>query len=602
MSRLRDAFAGALAGLVGGVVFGAAMQTQGMVGEIAGLLGSSSMGVGLGLHLLVSVLVGASFGALFRYQPRGFTAAISAGVLYGLLWWLLGPLTLMPLLQGDGPAWSLAGASAAFPSLIGHLFYGGVTGLSFFVFASLDRRYLYSEQKRPDRKPTRVVVLGGGFAGIKAAQTLEKRFNRDTDVEVTVVSKSNYLLFTPMLTEVAAGASEPSHISPPLRALLDWAEVVRAEVDDIDPDNRTVHLRAHLTSESRTLPYDELIVALGSVYSDRGVPGVRDHAFSFKTLQDAIDLRNHVIATLEWADAERDETVRRRLLNFVAVGGGYSGVEIIAELRDMVRGLLRFYPNIPADEPHFMLVHSRDRLMPEISAGLADYALRKLEGRGIEFILGHYVDEVSATEVRLDDGRTFATETAIWSAGNAPNPLIKALGVELGPSGALPTDDTMRVTGLEHVWAIGDAADVPDMYQDGGPAPKTAQHAERQGTQVADNVVASLRGKPLSPFKFRTIGMLVPLGHRTAIADVRGLHFSGLFAWLMWRGIYLAKLPGLEKKVRVLFDWGLELFFPRDIVLTRDPGDPASPDPNIEPASPDPSSTSSEPVSAKGAS
>jgi NADH dehydrogenase len=312
------------------------------------------------------------------------------------------------------------------------------------------------------------------------------------------------------------------------------------------------------------------VLALGSIPDYRGLPGLEEHAFTLKTLEDAMRLRNHVISLLERADVEPDPEERQRQLTFVVAGGGFAGTETVAELFDLAHDVLRYYPRIDPAELRFMLVHSRDRILPELSQALGDYSRGKLEDRGITCVLNARVAEATAEAVVLQDGRTIDTRTLVWTAGNQPNPLLATLPHELNRRGAIVTDETMRVVGVDDVWAVGDCAQIPDPHHEGEFYPPTAQHALRQGKVVAENVVAALKGRAPKPFRFRTLGLLVALGHRTGAAEIQGRRFSGLLAWLLWRSIYLSKLPGLEKKVRVMLDWTIDLFFPRDIVLTVD--------------------------------
>jgi NADH dehydrogenase len=302
-----------------------------------------------------------------------------------------------------------------------------------------------------------------------------------------------------------------------------------------------------------------------------GLPGLEANAFTLKTLQDATGLRNHVISLLERADVEQNETERRRLLTFVVAGAGFAGVEILASLFDMAHSILRYYPEIPRHELRFILVHSQSRILPELSPELAAYAQRKLENRGLEFVLDVRVIGTTPDKVLLNNGSHLPTCTLVWTAGNQPNPLLRTLPGELDRRGAVLTDSTLRAKGLINVWAVGDCAVIPDVDNEGQPFPPTAQHALREGKVVAENIAAVLRGKSPKPFRFKTIGLLVSLGHRTAAAEILGHRFSGLLAWFMWRTIYWGKLPGLEKKMRVAIDWAIDLFFPRDIVLTMNP-------------------------------
>lgn len=563
----RDSASGAAAGLVAGLV----------PAIFLGLHGPGSMPVGpaggnwaasLAAQLLLAALLGAGFGALFRYQPYSLAAGVGNGLLYGLLWWIAGPLTLAPLLHGRIPAWSLDASVSAFPGLIAYLFYGGVLGA---LFQTLEGAYARRHADGPhgsSAPSTHVVILGGGFGGVSAAQRLEHLLARDPTVRITLVSHSNYLLFTPMLAEVAASGLEPQHISAPVRAALTRTEFRRADVEAVDPATQLVHLRSSESARRDTIRYDQLILALGSVPSFHGIPGLDTWAFTLKSLDDATRLRNHVIGLLERADVETDPAERARQLTFVVAGGGFAGAEMVAELHDLVRGVRRFYRHIQPTEPRFVLVHSGGHILPELSSVLAEYAQRKLETRGIELLLNARVAAARHDAVALADGREVATRTIVWTAGNQPHPLLRTLPAERTRAGAVIAEPTLRVRGLPNVWAVGDCAQIPDAYHEGSASPPTAQHALRQGAVAADNVMATMRGRPPRPFRFRTIATLVALGHHTAVADVRGSTFSGLLAWVMWRTVYLSKLPGFEKKMRVALDWTLDFFFPRDIALT----------------------------------
>jgi NADH dehydrogenase len=321
---------------------------------------------------------------------------------------------------------------------------------------------------------------------------------------------------------------------------------------------------------AEALPYDHLVLALGAVPNYFGLPGMAEHSFSLKSLEDAMRLRNHVISLLERADVENDPDERRRQLTFVVAGGGFAGAEIVAELYDLAFNVLRYYPHVDPTELSFILIHSRERILTELSPGLANYALHKLQARGIKFMLQTRVSGATASAVLLRDGRAIPTYTIVWTAGNQPNPLLRTLPCERNRHGAVITDETLRVQGLANVWAIGDCAQIPDAFNKGQAYPPTAQHALREGKVVAENIMAVVQGEKPKPFQYKAIGLLVALGHRTGAAELMGRRFSGLLAWFMWRSVYLFKLPGLEKKVRVLLDWTLDLFFSRDIVLTVD--------------------------------
>ncbi len=574
----RDLVTGAAAGLVGGLVLAASLQVQGGNSMVAGLTGLATSGLALGAQLLIAMLLGAGFGAIFRYHPESHATSFSGGLLYGLLWWIAGPLTLTSLLRGQGPNWSLAEATAAFPCLIAHLLYGGVMGITFYILTSAyARRYPARPPTSVGAPATHLLILGGGFGGVTAAQCLEQLLARDSTVQITLVSQSNYLLFTPMLAEVAASGLEAQHISAPVRAALTRTQFRRAEVEALDVVAQVVRVRPTPTSPVETLRYDHLILALGSVTNYYGLPGLEAHTFALKSLDDATRLRNHVIALLEQADVEPNPVELARQLTFVVAGGGFAGTEMIAELFDLVHSVRRFYRRIQLADLRFVLVHSGARILPELSSALAAYAQRKLEARGIEFLLNTRVAGARPDAVMLAGGREIPTRTIVWTAGNQPHPLLRTVPCERNEAGAVCAASSLQVNGFRNVWAVGDCAQIPDVYGEGKPCPPTAQHAIRQGAVVAENVVAALHRRRPKPFRFRTIAVLVALGHRTAVAEVRGWKFSGLLAWFLWRTVYLGKLPGLEKKVRVALDWTLDFVFARDIALTTTAPTPTLP-------------------------
>ena len=553
-------------GLAAGVVVAVLMLSE-SVATIS-LLPVGPPPVQVAIHLIVATGIGAVFGWVSPRGERFHAALLSSGVILGMLWWILGPVTLVPLIRGDATLWTLPGARAVFPNLVSALLHGGITGLTYATVTSLDRR----AQTGPDgagddtATPTRVVIVGGGFGGVAVAQRLERHALAGSGLDVTLVSESNFLLFTPMLAEIAASAVEPTHISAPLRAACPRTRIVRGRVTRIDTDARLVRVSGAPRAE---VPYDHLVLAVGSVPTDHDLPGVSANTFSLKSLGDATRLRNHVISMMERADVETRDEERRRQLTFVVAGGGFAGTEMIAELCDLAHSALRHYPSVPIDELRFVLVHSRERILPEIGPELAAYALEKLHARGIDTELGKRVRSASSDAVVLDDDTAIATRTVVWTAGNRPHPLMDDLDHQ--GDGPVTTDAALRVAGFDDVWALGDCAQVPDPDSDDGSAcPPTAQHATRQGTTVADNILAVTSGHEPEPFEFSTLGTLVALGHRTAVAEIRGRRFSGILAWFMWRTIYLFKLPSLEKKARVVVDWTVDLMFPRDIVLTSD--------------------------------
>jgi NADH dehydrogenase FAD-containing subunit len=566
--RIELVLLGAAAGLVSGLVVGALMAAQSMfTGQSLGML------PGWALFVLYAVPTGVLLALVVGHRPHGVAVAASGGLLLGLLGWLAWYLTLDPLLRGDPPTWSAAAAGATYRELVGDLLHGTLAGILFHGLAVLRAR---TSRVAPAATPPppRVVVVGGGFGGVSAAQRFERLALRGHRIDVTLISDSNFLLFTPMLAEVASGALEAQHISAPVRAAAAHTRFRRGVVEEIDTERRTVRV-ATGSAKPETMTYDHLVLAVGSVPYFLDLPGVAEHSFTLKSLADATRLRDHVLALLERADLETEAGERARQLTFVVAGGGFAGTETVAELFDLVHGVLHYFPGIHPDEPRFVLIHSRPTILPELPEELGDYALAKLRTRGIEFRLGVRAAEATAEDVRLSDGERIATRTFVWTAGNRPNPLLAALPGERGRGGSLVVDAAFRAVGIDRVWAIGDCAQIPDLDGDGAPFPPTAQHALREGKVAADNVAAVLRGRKPKAFRFRTIGIFVALGHRTAAGEIRGRCFSGPAAWLMWRGIYLAKLPGIEKRVRVLFDWTLDLAFPRDIVVTAPP--PRSP-------------------------
>ena len=569
--RIRDALIGSIAGIIGGIILALALQAEGMMTDMAGLVGLTSIESGLGLHLLISAIAGAGYGLLFGYQPGAYAATISTGVIYGLIWWIIGPLTLSPLLMGQGPSWSLSQAGTSFLNLTGHILHGGATGLSFYALAALfERGFPKSMGMTAGSKPapTRIVILGGGFGGVSAAQRLEQLTAKDERFVVTLISQSNYLLFTPMLAEVASSALQAQHISTPVRAACPHTNFLRAGVTEIDVESKAVTISPGADRSVEKIDFDHLVLALGSVPAYYGLPGMRRHSFSLKSLEDASRLRNHVLAVLERADVEANPEEKERLLTFVVVGGGFAGAETIAELFDLAHSILHYYPRVDGADLRFVLVHSSQRILPELGPKLGGYSMRKLRQRGIEILLEARAIEANRESLILAGGGQIQTRTIVWTAGNQANPLLASISAPRDPGGAVITDRNLRIKGFDNLWAVGDCASIPDEL--GQPYPPTAQHALREGKLAAENIVAVERGGSLQAFKYRTVGLLVALGHRTGAAEIMGQRFSGLLAGLLWRGLYLSKLPGLEKKIRVSLDWLLDLFFSRDIVLTAD--------------------------------
>lgn len=409
----------------------------------------------------------------------------------------------------------------------------------------------------------RIVIAGGGFGGLYAALELEKALGRDDTLEVTLVNKDNFFLFTPMLHEVAASDIDLAHIVSPVRALLRRVRFFQGEVRGIDLTTRTVTVEHGFDGHRHAMPYDSLIIALGSTTNFHGLPGA-DRALTMKTLGDAIHLRNRVIAHLEEADTECQEHLRRRLLTFVVAGGGFAGVETAAALYDFVIESLEAYPTLRREDVRMVIVHSGMVILPELGEELGRYAQRKLSARGIEIVTGARVAALDGDGVTLATGARIETGLVVWTAGTSPNPLLRSVSPELA-NGRLVVNEYLEVHGAPGVWALGDCAAVPNA-RSGGFQPPTAQHALREGRVAAMNVLASIRGGTRTPFTFGGLGQLAAIGKRTGVARVFGIRFSGFPAWWLWRTVYLLKLPRLEKKLRVAFDWTLDLFFSKDLV------------------------------------
>jgi NADH dehydrogenase len=410
---------------------------------------------------------------------------------------------------------------------------------------------------------TRIVVLGGGFGGVEAARRLERRLRHRKDVEITLVSRDNFFLFTPMLHEVAASDVDITHIVSPLRALLHRTTIVVGEVQAIDLQRKVVGLVHGDDAHSHELQYDQLLITLGSTTNFYGLPGLEHHAVAMKTLGDAIHLRNRVIGALEQASTEC-EAGAEGLLTIVVAGGGFAGVETIAAVNDFMREALRFYPRLRQADVRLLLVHAGPHILPELGEELGVYAARKLASRGVEIRTETRVAAVDPDTVTFNDGTRVASRLLVWTAGTSPHPLLQALPCALD-RGRVVVDGTLAIPGWPGVWALGDCAVVPDS-RSGKPHPPTAQHALREARTVAANIHAAIDGRPAVPFAFRTIGQLAAIGRRTGVARIFGVKFSGFLAWWLWRTVYLSKLPRLEKKIRVALDWTLDLIFPKDFV------------------------------------
>ena len=409
------------------------------------------------------------------------------------------------------------------------------------------------------------MILGGGYGGVYTALRLQKAARRGR-IDLSLVSQENFFLSQPMLAEVVSGSIEPPHIVNPIRRLLPHVHFHQAEIESVEPDSRNVviNYRGDSTQYNR-IPYDHLVVAVGSSTDLSSLPGMAEHAFPFKTIGDAFFLRNHVISTLEEAEVETDPDQKAELLTFVVAGGGYTGVEVAAEINSFTREAVKSYSRIDPKEISVILLHRGSRILPVLSDKLAGFSHRALERRGLEIRLGASIKSATAQSAILSDGDAISTRTLVAAIGTAPNPLLSKIPIQQDYRGRVVTEETLAVPEHSGIWAVGDCAAVPDVRM-GGTCPPTAQYAMRQAKHVARNILASINGDSLRPFSYRNLGVFVPLGRFSAAADIMGLNVSGFLAWWLYRTYYLYQLPRLDRKARVVTDWTLELFFRRDIV------------------------------------
>jgi NADH:ubiquinone reductase (H+-translocating) len=414
----------------------------------------------------------------------------------------------------------------------------------------------------PGARRHRVLILGGGFGGLYAARRLGQTLGRRSDIEVALIARENYLLFTPMLHEVAAGDLNPADIVAPVRKMVRDARLIQGEVTGIDFRARMVRYCVGALRQPREITYDHLLIALGSETHYFGMSDVEAVATTMKSLADAALLHTRMVAVLEEAAQETDAERRRRLLTFVVAGGGFAGVETVGAINDFLRDAVGHYPELDPSVLRVVLVHSGTLVLPELNERLGRYTMQKLSQRGVELRLETRVSGYRAGMVLVTAGEPIGSMSLIWTAGGAPAPILSSLNVEK-VKGRLKVNEFLEVAGQEGVvWAVGDCAAVPD---GSGFHPPTAQHGMREGVSAARNIEAAVTGGVRLPFRFSTIGQLASIGHRVGVAQVLGMRFSGLPAWWLWRTVYLAKLPGLSKKLRVALKWSLELLFPREI-------------------------------------
>ncbi|HTW12112.1 MAG TPA: NAD(P)/FAD-dependent oxidoreductase [Solirubrobacteraceae bacterium] len=415
-----------------------------------------------------------------------------------------------------------------------------------------------------------IVIAGGGFGGYYTAKQLER--SAPAGARITLINDTNFLTYAPLLPSAAAGTVDPRHIVVPLREHLKRTMLRVGYVTGGDPQGNLLRVEM-ISGQVKEYRYDHLVVALGSISRVIPIPGLVEHAIGFKTIAEATALRNRIIRNFELAEGLDDVDQRRAYLSYVFVGGGYAGLEGIAELADFASDALKRYPRCRETGTRFTLVDVAPRIMPEIQPQLADFTMEVLGKRGVEFRLETGVTEVLDGAVTLSSGDTLPCRTVVWTAGVRASPVAARLGLPL-EQGRIVCDETMRVQGYEDIWALGDIAAVPDPARPGHPCPPTAQHAIRQGKLLGKNIAAVIRGRNPKPFKFKTLGAFADLGRHTAVANLMGLRVRGFFAWAICRFYHLAWMPGLDRKSRLIADWSTEIIFPRDIAEMGELGHP----------------------------
>jgi NADH dehydrogenase len=417
-----------------------------------------------------------------------------------------------------------------------------------------------------------ILVVGAGFAGLYAAMGLRRA--AAAGHRVTVVNPESFFQYQPFLPEVASGTIDPRAAVVPLRRVLPHCRLLVGEVTRLDHDARQAHVRTS-GAEDRRLAYDVAVLAPGSRSRVLPVPGLAEHGIGFKTVQEAIYLRNRVLAQLDVAAATEDLDRRRAALKFVFVGGGYAGVEALGELEDLAVDAIGTYPGLDARDMRWVLVDAADRILPELSSDLATYAMERLRERGIEIALSTRLEAVERGTVRLSDGRTFRADTLVWTTGVKPSPLARKSGLPVDEHGRVPVDRFLRVRDREGLWAAGDAAAVPDPA--GTVAPPTAQHGLREGRRLAENLTAELFGEELRPFSYTAIGGVCSLGRYKGVAEVKGVRFRGFVGWFLHRSYHLLAMPTWTRRVKIAMDWTVALLFPRDLAQLGSLASPREP-------------------------
>ncbi len=574
---------------------------------MARVVGSDSPEVGFALHIAVATIIGIVTGIFLHRIIKFNISKIKNGLIYGILAGVvvftvfsipvsqifLGP-NMAEIITELDPEMTFIEASEVVNQnfvigLLDSFFIHIIWGLTVGVLASLLTRKAganfrchqcdiefskigtYNKHHKfvhesPSADVKKVVILGGGYAGVSVLRKLQEEFEDDVDVSISIVSKDNFFLHTPMLPEMATGVIEPRHIATPIRAFCKRARFYQSKVDSIDTQSRQVTITRTFDDKKTVLPYDYLVLTIGNKTNFFGNENIQNNSLTIKTLGDAIGIRNHIISMLENADQEDDPDLQQKFVTFVVVGGGFSGVETIGELNDFVReSTEKFYRNIDQNKIKVILVSANDTILPEIG-DLGKYAFKSLTNNGVEIITNSKLVDAGEDFAKLNDGKIIPTLTLIWAGGNKVDSIIENLDTEHDDGGRVVVDKFLRLKNHPNIFALGDCANILDK-KTGKPYPPTAQHALREAKVASENITSELRGRTdlQKEFDYESKGSMAKIGKRDGVALMMGHKFQGIVAWFLWKQYYLATLPVTEKKIRVAFDWFIDLFFSKDI-------------------------------------
>ena len=575
---------------------------------MARVVGSGSPEIGFALHIAVATIIGIVTGIFLHKVIKFNISKIKNGLIYGIFVGVivfvvfaipvsqifLGP-NMAELITELDPQMTFLEASELVDqnfvsNLIDMFFMHMIWGLTIGVLASLLTRkaganyrchicdiefskistyekHVESVHENPSPSEKRILILGGGYGGVGVLKQLQEAFQSDPEVSISLVSKDNFFLHTPLLPEMATGMLASRHIATPIRTFCKRARYYQAKVEQIDLNNNKVTITRELNNQKRDLEYDYLVIALGGRTNFFGNKNVEKNALTIKTLGDALAMRNHIISMLESADQEEDPAVLSKLLTFVVVGGGFSGVETVGEINDFVReSTEKFYRNIDVEKIRIVLVSAGEKILPEIG-DLGKYAYESLTNDGIEIIKNTKLVDAETEQVILDNGMKIPSSTLVWAGGVTVDPVISKLDTEHSPRGNIVVDKFLQLKNHPNVFALGDCASITD-EKTGKPYPPTAQHAVREAKIVSKNIISSVKDEnSLKPFVYQSKGSMAKIGKRNGVALFMGNKIHGFVAWFIWRQYYLSTLPTTEKKFRVAIDWFADLFFPRDITI-----------------------------------